>query len=200
MRLDYNRLVVGYHGCDASVVEDVLLSDSELKVSNNKYDWLGEGIYFWEHGPARALEFAQEKQVREPKKVTSPAVLGAYIQLGRCFDLGDVEFTSLLAVEFAKFQAAFQQIGLKALPKNDESRLLRYLDCAVINWYLKRIDKEKAPNANSVYYETVRGIFEEGGEAFPGSALQKKAHVQIAVRNPDCIVGYFKPRGVGGLT
>lgn len=36
-------------------------------------------------------------------------------------------------------------------------------------------------------------MFVEGGEAFPGSGIAAKSHVQIAVRNADCIRGLFHP-------
>jgi hypothetical protein len=57
-----------------------------LKVSENDYDWLGTGIYFWEFGPDRAMAWAEELHGRYPKRVTKPAVLGAVIQLGTCLD------------------------------------------------------------------------------------------------------------------
>jgi len=57
--LKYQRTVIGYHGCDESVVKDVLLRGRTLRPSENDYDWLGRGIYFWEHGPRRAYEWAQ---------------------------------------------------------------------------------------------------------------------------------------------
>jgi hypothetical protein len=83
----YHRLVVGYHGCDRATVERVLvlLEHESLEPSNNTYDWLGRGIYFWEHGYKRALEFAEWKEKRGD--LTEPTVLGAYIHLGRCFEV-----------------------------------------------------------------------------------------------------------------
>ena len=42
-------------------------------------------------------------------------------------------------------------------------------------------------------FDTIRGMFVEGGKAYPGSGLYKKSHVQIAVRNPACIKGVFFP-------
>ena len=35
----------------------------------------------------------------------------------------------------------------------------------------------------------MRGIFAEGEPAYPGAAFDAKTHVQIAVRNADCIKG-----------
>jgi hypothetical protein len=43
-------------------------------------------------------------------------------------------------------------------------------------------------------FQTVRGVFIEGGEAFPGSCIMEKSHIQIAVRDPACIIGVFQPR------
>jgi hypothetical protein len=46
----YDRTVIAYHGCDALVAER-LLHGEPFKKSQNDYDWLGEGIYFWSTGP-----------------------------------------------------------------------------------------------------------------------------------------------------
>jgi hypothetical protein len=37
-------------------------------------------------------------------------------------------------------------------------------------------------------------FFTEGGPAFDGSGLSAKSHVQICIRNPNCIKGFFLPR------
>jgi hypothetical protein len=47
---------VAYHGCDESVVTDILVRGETLKASANDYDWLGRGVYFWEHGPDRIFK------------------------------------------------------------------------------------------------------------------------------------------------
>lgn len=84
--MKYDHTIVAYHGCDAETAERLLRGDSFRK-SQNDYDWLGEGIYFWEYGADRAMRFAHDQQRRG--KVTAPAIVGALIQLGRCFDLMD---------------------------------------------------------------------------------------------------------------
>lgn len=86
----YDRTVLAYHGCDADVAAQ-LLAGMPFKPSENDFDWLGRGIYFWEHGSDRALRFAQFQKDRG--KVKEPAVVGAIIQLGHCFDLMDTHFT-----------------------------------------------------------------------------------------------------------
>ena len=170
-----------------------MLDGASLKKSRNRYDWLGEGIYFWEHGPERALDFAREQKRRG--KVASPFVLGAYIDLGRCFDLTDVWATSQLGRFYHDLKAALEEAG-QPLANNERARpgdsdlLLRKLDCAVINFGLENLKREGGGG-----YETVRGVFPEGEPAFEGSMVREKTHVQIAVRNPDCILGYFLPAG-----
>jgi hypothetical protein len=42
--LKYQRSVIGYHGCDESVMKNVLLRGKNLRPSENDYDWLGGGI------------------------------------------------------------------------------------------------------------------------------------------------------------
>src|ERR1051326_5594386 len=99
----YQRTVVGYHGCDASIAEKVLAGTAELSFSRNPYDWLGEGVYFWEHGPQRAYEWAIEQTRRAGEKVRDPSVLGAIINLGVCLDLLDTANTRLLSRWFTRF-------------------------------------------------------------------------------------------------
>lgn len=188
---DYHRLVVGYHGCDRSIGEGVLLRGASLKPSSNRYDWLGKSIYFWEHGPERAWEFADWKRKRG--EIRDPFVVGAYVHLGRCFDLTDTFATSQLSAFYESLVAAMA-VANKPMPRNrsaggsDFDLVLRDLDCAVLNWGLDGLEREQ-----DVRYDTVRGVFPEGEAAFPGAKILVKTHVQIAVRAPECIVGYFRP-------
>lgn len=186
-----SRIVVGYHGCDQHVLEDVLLRGASLKESSNKYDWLGKGVYFWEFSRQRATDFAEEQ--RERGKIVRPAVLGAYIHLGRCFDLTDTLFTEELKEAFPLFKAELERLG-EELPANRSPRsstspdiLLRYLDCAVLDWYLDLYGQEYPP------YQSVRGVFVEGEPVFEGACIHTKTHIQLAIRDPACILGYFKP-------
>jgi len=193
----YQRPIVGYHGCDLSVVEDVLLKDTPMKPSLNDYDWLGNGIYFWENGPDRALAYAAAKQRREGGRssIKKPAVLGAYLHLGRCFDLTDIWATKQLRTQYNLMAKQFSAAGL-TLPENksgfikDSDFVLRFLDCAVIQETVDDHD-EQFPDKK---IQTVRGIFTEGGETYPGAGFHLKTHVQVAVRDTSCILGFFKPK------
>ncbi len=185
--MHYARVIHGYHGCDATVAQQ-LLEGGSFAPSENDYDWLGRGVYLWEYGPDRALRFAQEKQRRG--KVQTPAVVGVVVQLGRCFDLFDTRFTVALAGAHEAWSAPLRARGVP-LPVNAgpaPDYRLRRLDCAVLNWYLDKLA------ASGVVYDTVRGGFVEGNPVFEGSGIAQETHIQIAVRNQDCIVGVFRPR------
>jgi len=194
----YHRLIVGYHGCDRSVLEDALLQDQPLQPSDNRYDWLGRGVYFWEHGPRRAREFAEWKKSRG--EIEEPAVLGAYIHLGRCFDLTDTHATQQLEPYFTLLEMTMKAKG-ERVPVNrkagegDLDLVLRDRDCAVLNFCMDELDR----NHGGVYHQSVRGVFVEGKPAFPGAGIRTKTHVQIAVRDPECVIGYFKPPSAATL-
>ena len=67
------NLVIGFHGCSKSNWRNVIQNQDELKASNNLYDWLGNGIYFWENNLARAWEWARRRYEDDA------AVVGAVI-------------------------------------------------------------------------------------------------------------------------
>lgn len=181
--LDYQRTIIAYHGCDESVVDRVLRTGETLKVSENDYDWLGTGIYFWEFGPDRAMAWAEELHRRFPRRVTKPAVLGALIQLGTCFDLLDTQHTAMLKTAHEDYLRG----APNPLPSNQG--LMHRLDCAVLNYALPWLK-----DLFGAEFQTVRGVFQEGPSVFDGSDIREKSHIQIAVRDPKCILGYFKPR------
>jgi len=185
--LEYQRLIIAYHGCDQAVAEAALRS-SRLKASDNDYDWLGTGIYFWEHGPARALEWAEFMATR--KKVRTPAVVGALIQLGHCFDLLDVKLTDDLRRLYPEFVHVLAASG-RPLPSNDSARKLHRLDCAFLNWAIPLIEADRG-----VKFQTVRGVFVEGEAIYPTAQIFAQSHIQIAVRDPTAIIGYFHPAAV----
>ena len=188
---DYQRLVIGYHGCDAAVRDHVIQQGGQLMAFPKTYDWLGQGIDFWEHGPARAMEWAEAQKKRG--KLKTPAVLGALLHLGQCFDLLDALYTDILAEAYPRFEQEVVEFWGDPLPKNkrlhadDDDLLLRDLDCAVVNW---TIDELKEDGAS---FHSVRGVFQEGAPAFPESEIRRRSHIQIAVRDPACILGYFLP-------
>jgi hypothetical protein len=187
--------VLGYHGCDREVANSVLLGKTKhIEASTNDYDWLGHGSYFWEGSPQRALEFAKwaaANPERGSSKVKTPAVLGAIIDLRRCLNLLDSESIDVLKEAYAIYEILCH----KAKRRMDENKdtddsgdfLLRPLDCMVIQ-VLHRSRKLLEKPA----YDTVRGHFAEGPPLYEGAGFQERTHIQVCVRNTDCVVGYFR--------
>lgn len=179
----FARIIVGYHGCGQDFADDILTGRTpieEWQKSQNTYDWLGHGIYFWEHSPSRAIRWASEQ-------FETPAVVGAIIQLGACFDLLDEANAVILGDSYPDLVENFKSRG-KPLPVNrGKDHKSRELDCAAINDCLDRMEIE------GFQFQTVRGAFLEGEPVFPGTTISAQTHIQIAVRNVDCILGVFRP-------
>lgn len=190
------QTVLGFHGCDRSIAEEILKSqEKHLRPSENTYDWLGSGIYFWLNDPMRAYEWACETQKRNPAKVQEPYVIGAIINLGNCLDLCERHSISSLQKAYFDLEIAFEEmdIDMYKILKNKQPdsggfNLIRPLDCAVIN-HLHEMSDE-----TGVSYDSVYGYFQEGSDAYEGAGIKEKSHIQICVRNTDCIKGYFLPR------
>ena len=163
-----------------------ILTGEPFKLSNNDYDWLGPGIYFWEANPLRGLYFAREARKRRRSNIKQPFVIGAVISLGLCLDL-----TTTAGVE--QVRGAHRDLAELAvasgfeLPQNAPDGLLRRLDCAVIQMvHTFRRDKNYQP------IDTVKGVFIEGRPIYEGSGFYERTHIQIAVRNHECIKGVFR--------
>jgi hypothetical protein len=199
----YKRLpgiVLGFHGCDEKVGEDLLRGATRhLSASSNDYDWLGSGIYFWENDPQRALEFAKQavdNPLLTKGKIEKPFVVGAVIDLGLCLNLLDRSSLQELASAYDLFKMV-TEVKRAPMPQNRGADLgARFLDRAVIEFLHKTRERlNLRPQSRGKYpsYETVRGAFWEGGELYPTSGFGRKNHIQIAVRAPHCIKGYFRP-------
>ncbi len=198
------NLLIGFHGCDRSIRDQLLMNPNDYRISRKPYDWLGHGLYFWENNYDRALEWATEKKLRGG--ITEPAVIGAVLTLRHCCDFLDKRYIKILAYYFNNMQAKYELLG-KKLPQNKnlrydshKDRILRELDCAAIEFMHSEIlDKYKTEHANQGHsdlkiFDSTRGVFTEGGPAFDGAGLFEKSHIQICIRNPNCIQGFFMPR------
>ena len=61
--------MLGFHGLDEEIGKKVLNGRLTLRHSQNSYDWLGHGIYFWESSPERAYQFAEQSSQRQQSTV-----------------------------------------------------------------------------------------------------------------------------------
>lgn len=189
--------VLGYHGCDAKVAESVVRGRTSLAASHNDYDWLGDGIYFWEHNARRAFDFATE-MARRPhpskQKIRRPAVVGAVIDLGLCLNSLDTRGIELLRLAYQRLvdEATVNRIEL---PRNTggEDLVNRKLDCAVVRTLHRIRDENGQPS-----FDTVRAAFVEGPPLYENAGFRAKTHIQICVRDPRSIKGCFIPLGEDG--
>ena len=127
----------------------------------------------------------------------TPGVLGAYMDLGNCLDLTDSNSLQQLLLPYKTLKQTLSLAGLD-MPVNidplkikSKDRILRKLDCAVISTLHELRQKAGLPA-----YDSVRGVFWEGEELYPGAGFREKNHIQIAIINPNCIKGFFLPRDV----
>lgn len=198
------NLFIGFHGCDESIRQALISHPDKIKKSSEVYDWLGHGFYVWENNYTRALQWAEDKRKRN--NLIKPAVLGVLYQLDYCLDFTDTESISLLANYYDLFKSDIEATG-RELPRNKDSskdknrdQVLRELDCAVIEYMhekiLETIKENKKQHSYSPLksFDTVRGVFTEGGPIYEGAGIQAKNHIQICIRNLNCIKGFFMPR------
>ena len=198
------NLIIGFHGCERSVRDAILMNPNDYKISQKPFDWLGHGFYFWENNYDRAWQWAEEK--KERGKIKEPAVIGAVLYLGHCCDFLDKRYIQHLIYYFNLMKSQYEQMGI-ALPQNRDleqdahkNKIFRNLDCAAIEFMhaeiSKRLKTDMAEKGYSKYkiFDSTRGVFIEGGPAFEGAGLFDKSHIQICIRNPNCIQGFFMPR------
>lgn len=185
--------VYGFHGLDRSIAYDILNQKTDFKPSTNSYDWLGEGIYFWENNYARAKEYAEAASKRRGSTIKDPFVLGSIIDLGNCLDLLDQKYLDFLKIAYKNLKADLRSQD-QDLPTNssfgayDFDFKKRELDCAVIR-YAHQLAEESGEK-----FDSVRAAFWEGEELYPGAGFRKGNHIQIAILNQNCIKGVFLPR------
>ena len=125
---------LGFHGCDKSVADLVLSGKGNLKKSENAYDWLGSGVYFWESSPERALNYANELKSIGRGQIEIPYVVGSIIDLGYCLNLSEAKSLELLKQSYAELAETYHEVGVN-IPQNkliNNDLLLRHLDCQVI--------------------------------------------------------------------
>lgn len=162
----------------------------KMKPSKNGIDWLGAGCYFWQNNYHRALEFARHPPGK--KIIKEPAVVGAVIDLMFCLDLLDSAFLRSVKSSYESLASMTkklnQELPVNAAVLESKDLLLRRLDYRVIeNLHAQRIKDNLPP------YDSVRSVFIEGEQLYPGAGFHAKNHIQICIRNPNCIKGFFNP-------
>ncbi|QHI96680.1 hypothetical protein GT347_00935 [Xylophilus rhododendri] len=188
------QLVVAYHGCDRST-EDALVTGQllALQPSDNPYDWLGPGVYFFQDDWRRALMFAQASADQPHRKFTQrpihdPSVVGAVLKLTATLDVSTQD-------GIGAFRTAYEALKLSGVrlkqnrksASQDTDVILRGLDRQVFKYLHQMYTDQGLPAPDAI-----RGAFPQGEAVAPTSAIFANSHVQIALLNPGCVLGYFR--------
>lgn len=204
------RIVLAYHGCDVTTRDSLVRGDTRPVLSRNSYDWLGDGMYFFEGDADRALKLASTSHAHPDRLLTrqpiaTPAVVGAVLDVDRWLDLTTQDGIANFTAAAANVMVAHES-GATDLPTNkpsfpgDEDLLHRGFDRAVCQMVhaLREIAHGKAlQSGNTPHivatapYQASRGAFEQGRAISIASALCADTHIQIAVHDLHCIKGWF---------
>jgi hypothetical protein len=164
-------VIRGYHGTSATQAAGILREG--FLPSDNDYDCLGNGVYFFEDGLVQARAWAKRAHPSEP------AVVSADVRLEDCIDLKDSQgWMPLLARAHAAVLRASRDRGL---PLPQQTSAEHRLDREVLEFTVAVLERE------GLRIRSVRGVFAEGAPAFPGSFLSEGSHVQVAVRDTELI-------------
>jgi hypothetical protein len=168
-------VVLGYHGTSARSAELILGSANrshEFLDSENDTDWLGDGVYFFQDAPYRAVEWPKIR-MPPPARTMDPVVLCAEIELTDCLDLIDIKASEVIVQWYPQMTADYRRRRLP-LPKNVGGRRRR--DRALINFVVEGMER------SGTKVNAVRAAFKEGHPIVPGSQLYSHAHIQIVIR------------------
>jgi hypothetical protein len=168
-------IVTGYHGTSEKAALQIL--EGDFKVSENSWEWLGHGIYFWQDAPYRALEWATEWLGRKGYKGPM-GVIAAKIDLRNFIDLLDLKAMALLGSLAGDFLAQLEQDG-RSLRNNPP---LNRLDCGLFNFATNVLGSQEIEVAG------YRAACVEGERITPDSPIFDKSHVQIAVIDKTAIL------------
>jgi len=165
--------VIGYHGTTLQAAACILRDG--FMISRNEYDWLGDGVYFFQDAPARSREWARTHHGSDAAVICSVI----RVEVEDCMDLLDINWASVLNEAYDSFLRQ-AKLAKAALPVQTSGA--HRLDRAVINYSVGILAEE------GKLIRAVRSAFSEGAPVFPGSALSDRAHIQIAVRDTSIIV------------
>ena len=70
--------------------------------------------------------------------------------------------------------------------------VIEFTHTYIANQYKK--DKIARGFSDLKIFDSTRGVFTEGGPIYNGAEIFEKTHIQICIRNSNCIKGFFLPR------
>jgi hypothetical protein len=161
-----SRMLIGHHGTSRQVAGTVL--SKGFRASQNPHDWLGDGVYFWQDAPLRAMEWALRTFADDA------VVIEARIEVREFINLLDVEWMSWLTDVHDQYLDELKKSGRPLPVQTDRAHRL---DREVINFGISILE------GSGITVRGVIGAFREGRPVFANSALYSQSHVQISVRD-----------------
>lgn len=179
--------VNGYHGTSRRRAENILAAG--FRPSNNGYDWLGTGVYFWQDAPNHALHWAKQNHP------TEPAVIKSRLRIDNtCLDLLDmstIENSNFWLDSYNELTEVYRRREQNLPTQNPAIPGKRRLDCAFFDYLIETFAQKSIRYTVSETIGSVRCAFVEGNPIFPGSAMYDRTHVQISIFNLDLIESSF---------
>jgi hypothetical protein len=186
------KLVVGYHGTLLSSANALAMRKFDPGRESRRPRWLGNGLYFFEDNAQLAAFYAFQRQT---KHQAPGAVLKARIRLGSCLDLSQ-DFGQRIARQAYTVLRKECVMDGAASPRQKPLEIhkgqvragysgewkdygVNALDHAVVERAVM-----VAEELHGLRFDTVRGLFLDGGELYDTSWFFDLAHIAIAVRSP----------------
>lgn len=190
-----------YHGTTKELAERIL-SEQRFLISQNPYDWLGPGVYFYQESPIKALVWAQRFSIDEKSRGSEPAVLEVEIDLSKSFDIFKPENQAVLREVHQKTSGEpvsrqkrpvlrridGQRFHVFESRPLDHDRLVgnNFVDAVTVGRALQMM----ATRCN-LRYDCARYFFWEGMEAYAGSYFYDHSNIQLCIIGPDDADGQF---------
>jgi hypothetical protein len=179
-------LVYGYHGTNLERAESILREG--FTASSNDYDWLGEGIYFWQDAPEKAWLWAKKKHHQ------NSAVIRAEITINIDFtiDLFDSFPENAYLMSLKQAYEHFRHL-LSTTDLIKQKGGYHGLDKLIIDYVANIL----IPELQGKHIQVIRSVFIEGEPIFPSlgknekSAFHDESHVQIAVKDSSVIGNFY---------
>ena len=173
----------------------MLAGNDTLSMSRNPYDWLGDGIYLFEDDWRHAVYFAQRARDNPARAYTrrpirQHAVIGVALRIRLWLDMCTQEGIHEYVDAHTDLQNSGTSLRVNRRSQDDDPDLiLRPMDRQIIN-HIHALRRSRGQPS----YDAVRSHFVQGSPLLETAGFKRDTHVQLALRNQDCVLGYFMVR------
>lgn len=167
--------IFGYHGTTLESAQSIVENGFELRPK--PWDWLGDGVYFWQDAPRRASLWGEE-WTSKGAEVPEVSVVKARLRLEDCLDLLDVAWNDAIIRYVKSFRERLRRDGTNLKNHSDGRHLL---DAAFFNFLVEELEHD------GIKIRSVRAAIAEGESMLEGSPIRYRSHVQIAIRDVSLI-------------